>query len=76
MTGFRRLARDYERLPEMLAGLHLLAFVMILIRRFVDLLEFLSNSALQPLAHTVCYPCRSSLLRPPLINTFITRTLS
>jgi len=26
MSGFRRLARDYERLPETLAGLHYLAF--------------------------------------------------
>ena len=26
MTRFRRLARDYERLPETLVGLHLLAF--------------------------------------------------
>ncbi|GHO77627.1 hypothetical protein KSD_53980 [Ktedonobacter sp. SOSP1-85] len=29
MTRFRRLARDYERLPETLAGLHLLAFAII-----------------------------------------------
>ena len=27
MSRFRRLARDYERLPETLAGLHLVAFV-------------------------------------------------
>ena len=35
---FRRLARDYERLPEMLKGLHLLAFVVLLLRRLVTLL--------------------------------------
>jgi len=35
---FRRLARDYERLPETLAGLHLLAFAVLLLRRFVTLM--------------------------------------
>jgi transposase len=35
-TGrFRRLARDYERLPETLAGLHFLAFIGILLGRAV-----------------------------------------
>jgi transposase len=34
MTRFRRLARDYERLPETLAGLHLLAFVVLMLHRF------------------------------------------
>ena len=29
----RRLARDYERLPETLAGLHLVAFVLLMLRR-------------------------------------------
>ena len=32
---FRRLARDYERLPETLAGLHFLAFVCLLLGRAV-----------------------------------------
>ena len=32
---FRRLARDYERLPETLVGLHFLAFVMLMLPRFV-----------------------------------------
>ena len=37
-TGrFRRLARDYERLPETLAGLHFLAFAILLLSRFVHL---------------------------------------
>lgn len=35
MTRFRRLARDYERYPETLAGLHLLAFAMLMLHRFV-----------------------------------------
>ena len=35
---FRRLARDYERLPETLAGLHFLAFAMLLLKRFVTLI--------------------------------------
>jgi transposase len=35
MTRFRRLARDYERLPETLAGLHFLAFAMLMLKRFI-----------------------------------------
>jgi transposase len=35
---FRRLARDYERLPETLAGLHFLAFAILLLTRFIALL--------------------------------------
>ncbi len=35
-TRFRRLARDYERLPETLAGLHFLAFAILMLRRFVE----------------------------------------
>ena len=34
---FRRLARDYERLPETLAGLHYLAFVILMLKRVVEL---------------------------------------
>ena len=37
MARCRRLARDYERLPEMLAGLHLVAFVILMLRRAGDL---------------------------------------
>lgn len=33
MARFRRLARDYERLPETLAGLHIVAFVILLLKR-------------------------------------------
>lgn len=35
MARFRRLARDYERLPETLAGLHFLAFAMLMLSRFI-----------------------------------------
>jgi transposase len=35
---FRRLARDYERLPATLAGLHFLAFVILLLKRFVGMM--------------------------------------
>ncbi len=38
MARFRRLARDYERLPETLAGLHFLAFAILLLTRFVTLM--------------------------------------
>lgn len=35
---FRRLARDYERLPETLAGLHFLAFAIVMLKQAVHLL--------------------------------------
>jgi transposase len=35
---FRRLARDYERLPATLAGFHFLAFVILLLKRFVEIM--------------------------------------
>jgi len=35
MARFRRLARDYERLPETLAGLHFIAFAILLAHRFI-----------------------------------------
>jgi transposase len=34
---FRRLARDYERLAQTLAGLHLLAFVCLMLHQFIRL---------------------------------------
>jgi transposase len=37
LSRFRRLARDCERLPEMLAGFHLVAFGMIMLQRLVTL---------------------------------------
>lgn len=33
---FRRLARDYERLPETLAGLHYLAFAILMLKRVME----------------------------------------
>lgn len=40
MARFRRLARDYERLPETLRGLHFLAFAMLMAHRFIQCLAF------------------------------------
>jgi len=37
-TRFRRLAKDYERLPQTLAGLHYLVFAMLMLHRFVDIM--------------------------------------
>src|SRR5207245_11089743 len=37
-TRFRRLARDYERLPETLAGLHFLAFAILMLSRVVEVM--------------------------------------
>jgi transposase len=38
MSRFRRLARDYERLPETLAGLHILAFVILMLKNVAEVL--------------------------------------
>jgi transposase len=38
MARFRRLARDYERLPETLAGLHFLAFVILMLKNVAEIL--------------------------------------
>jgi transposase len=35
LARFRRLARDYERLPETLAGMHFLAFAILMLHRFI-----------------------------------------
>jgi transposase len=35
---FRRLARDYERLPDTLAGLHFVAFSILMLHRLIPLL--------------------------------------
>ncbi len=35
---FRRLARDYERLPETLRGLHFLAFAILMLKRFAEVM--------------------------------------
>jgi transposase len=36
LSRFRRLARDYERLPQTLKGLHFMAFAMLMAHRFVQ----------------------------------------
>ncbi len=38
-SRFRRLARDYERLPETLAGLHFVAYACLMLINFVRLLQ-------------------------------------
>ena|SRR5579859_1207933 len=38
LARFRRLARDYERLPETLVGLHFLAFAILMLSRVVQLI--------------------------------------
>ena len=37
-TRFRRLAKDYERLPETFAGLHFVAFACLMLHRAIPLL--------------------------------------
>lgn len=37
-TRFRRLAKDYERLPETVAGLHFLVFAIIMLKNYAALL--------------------------------------
>jgi transposase len=36
-SRFRRLAKDYERLPEMVAGLHFVAFVSLMLHRLLTI---------------------------------------
>jgi transposase len=40
LARFRRLARDYERLPDTLKGLHFLAFAVLMLATFVQLMAF------------------------------------
>ena len=35
LARFQRLARDYERLPATVAGLHLVAFVCLMLHQFI-----------------------------------------
>ncbi len=35
IARFRRLARDYERLPETVAGLHFIAFACLMLHRLL-----------------------------------------
>lgn len=41
---FRRLARDYERLPQTLAGLHFVAFATLMLARTVAAFDLVRNS--------------------------------
>ncbi len=38
-TRFRRLAKDYERLPSTVAGLHIVAFVCLMLKNFIQLCQ-------------------------------------
>jgi len=38
VSHFRRLARDYERLPETVAGLHFVAFVILMLKNVAEVL--------------------------------------
>lgn len=38
MARFRRLARDYERLPQTLVALHFVAFAILMLSRFISLI--------------------------------------
>ena len=40
LARFRRLTRDYERLPATVKGLHFLAFAMLMVHRFVQTMAF------------------------------------
>jgi transposase len=40
LARFRRLARDYERLPDTLKGLHFLAFAVLMLAKFSQLMAF------------------------------------
>lgn len=44
MSRLRRLARDYERLPETLAALHFLAFAMLMLKRLAPLLAIAASA--------------------------------
>ena len=41
---FRRLARDYERLPQTVAGLHFVAFVTLMLAKAVALFDLVRNT--------------------------------
>lgn len=38
-SGFRRLARDHERLPDVLAGMHFTAFAVLLLGQLIRLIK-------------------------------------
>ena len=44
LARFRRLARDYERLPETLVGWHFVAFAILMLKRVVQLAPKVHNT--------------------------------
>ena len=48
LSRFRRLVRDYERLPKTVAGLHFIAFACLMLSRAYKLLEIGSDLPLLP----------------------------
>ena len=44
LARFRRLARDYERLPQTLAGLHFIAFAVLMLKRLLPALIEVHNT--------------------------------
>lgn len=48
MARFRGLARDYERLPIMLAGLHLVAFATLTLRKSIAAFDLVRNTLYAP----------------------------
>lgn len=45
-AAFRWLARDYERLPDTLAGLHYIAFACLMLSHLTDALDIVHNMLL------------------------------
>jgi transposase len=43
LARFRRLARDYERLPETLAGLHYIAFACLMLSHLDKAISMVPN---------------------------------
>ena len=43
-SRFRRLARDYERLPQTLAGLHFVAFICLMLAKLPLVMEKVHNT--------------------------------
>jgi transposase len=43
-TRFRQLARDYERLPEILIDLHFLAFAILMAKPVIETMPIVHNS--------------------------------
>ena len=41
---FRRLARDYERLPQTVAGLHFVAFVTLMLAKTIAVFDLVRNT--------------------------------